>query len=166
MDDINVKAKLITGEDIELKAGINTEAVSRDKLVTSDANYLPLKRIPESRLAYTADQCVQVVLDHSQEARDAFSKVIDAWLLPGCFQPIYSDAWQQRGRIKHYTDNALKYDTRNGNAGPWPSIANYLGMDMADYYNADTHQLQNCINELILKHFNRKEDLDNGGSSG
>jgi len=161
MDDKNIKADSITREDIELKASVTKEAISRDKLITDDIQHLPLKRVPESRLAYAADQCLQVILDYSEEARATFFEVVEAYLLPGCFQPMYDVFWQRRGQIRDYTAGALKYDTRNGNTKPWPSLVNHLGMDMADYENADMRQLCNCINELISKCFNRKQDLDN-----
>lgn len=161
MDNTNIKADSIARQDTELKTSITKEAISRDKLITADIQHLPLKRVPESRLAYAADQCLQVVLDRSEEASAAFFKVVEAYMLPACFQPMYNAAYERRGQIRSYVNGTLKYDTRNGNARAWPSLVNYLGVDVADYDNADMRHLCSCINELILKCFNRKQDLDN-----
>jgi len=110
MGDINIKADSVTGEDTGFKPGITKEAISRDKLITTDIQHLPFERVPDSKLAYAADQCLQVVLDRLEEARALFLKVVEAWMLPGCIKPIYDAAWQSRKQIRNYTAGALKYD--------------------------------------------------------
>jgi len=134
----------------------------RRKLYPSDANYYPLKRLPQSELFYTAEACFQVALDHSEHIRAIFTKVVNAWEHPGCFLLMSEEFEANSAHIGEWLASAITYDNRNADA-PMPSFGELVGIDKAKTYNENTdyRYLGDCVNELIIQGFNRKIDLDN-----
>ena len=145
------------------KARLDMASLSRNKLVATDQTRLPIRRLPGSELIYMADHCLQVVLDHSDEARAIFSQVVHAWELPGCYSQLFLFTKRYRNQIKHYNEVAMNYDARSKDLSPPVSLAEFIGIGNTREYteNDDFHRLENCTSKLILVGFNRKVDLDN-----
>lgn len=135
---------------------IDKQAFNRDRLVTNDANYLPFKRVSESRLGNLADHCLQVILDHSESARADFLEIILAFKSPGCFSLMAS--YIDPVKARQFQVAALMYDQRNDPQNKPPNLEIKVDTRL---FNPDTQHLKSCIDNFILNHFNRKSDLEN-----
>jgi hypothetical protein len=123
-----------------------------------DAIYWPFEQLPESKLEAYALACVETALHYSEDAREAYAKVVSLWELPGC-QTLIGDF------------NQCKQDTRNwlrdrakatiGEPLPtWPD--SWRDIVAKAEGNTDFIKLCNYGGHFVLKAFNRKADLENG----
>jgi hypothetical protein len=160
MDDVNINNNLFKARDAEPKTEVKPDVISRSKLLTTDIQYFP-RNMPESKLAYAADRCLQVIFDHSEEAKATFFKIVASCSLPGCAQFMSNFIKQHPKQISRFSSSIFKYPINKFPAKPVPNIFNFIDIDSANFTNPDMCDLISYVNGLILKQFNRKIDLDN-----
>lgn len=130
----------------------------RARILGQTAIYHPFTRLPAIKLDYYAMACLEIVLEHSQDARSIYSEVVKSWELPGC-QPVIDEFAKHTSDVRVWYSEVAEAAVKHHSMPDFPKALEDACIKYQD--DTDFRKLLNYSGSLILIGFNRKNDLEN-----
>ena len=150
----SIKQHRITHREIREKANADSRS-----LLGQRSYYWPFKRLPGSELFAYALAGFEIALKYSEQVRESYSKLVEAWNLPGC-QVIKHDALRYTPITYAWVSKVVKALDSDRAKSQYPDMvptAKETNEKNAD--NPDWQTLLSYVSEIIRLGFNRKDDI-------